>query len=84
MFLGRRELTLPFGAKLRQFLSNGGDPGTAGGLSLAIGGAGGGGGHWPPHPLLHGWGNGGGTSSVLLWFGQGKVAAGLGGHGGAR
>ncbi|KAG2569293.1 APETALA2-like protein 5 isoform X2 [Panicum virgatum] len=49
----------------QQFLSNGGDPGTAGGLSLAIGGAGGGGGHWPPHPLLHGWGNGGGTSWPL-------------------
>ena len=54
-----------FGAKLRQFLGNGADPGTAGGLSLAIGGAGGGGGHWPPHPLLHGWGNGGGTSWPL-------------------
>ena len=62
-----------FGAKLRQFLGNGADPGTAGGLSLAIGGAGGGGGHWPPHlqqqqqqqRLLHGWGIGGGTSWPL-------------------
>ncbi|KAF8762807.1 hypothetical protein HU200_009117 [Digitaria exilis] len=60
-----------FGAKLRQFLSNGGDPGTAGGLSLAIGGAGGGGHYWPPQllqqqqqqRLLHGWGNGGGGTS---------------------
>ncbi|KAG0527791.1 hypothetical protein BDA96_06G263600 [Sorghum bicolor] len=57
-----------------KFLSNG-DPGTAGGLSLAIGGAGGGGGggHWTPQlqhqqqhhqQRLHGgvWANGGGTS----------------------
>ncbi|CAN6250399.1 unnamed protein product [Urochloa humidicola] len=59
---------LPFSPRHQQFLSNGGDPGTAGGLSLAIGGAGG---HWPPHlqhqqhqqRLLHGWGNGGGTAS---------------------
>ncbi|RLM74154.1 hypothetical protein C2845_PM15G23430 [Panicum miliaceum] len=63
---------LPFGPwHHQQFLSNGGDPGTAGRLSLAIGGAGGGGGHWPPHlqqqqqRLLHGWGNGGGTSWPL-------------------
>ncbi|KAL6651518.1 hypothetical protein ACP70R_010443 [Stipagrostis hirtigluma subsp. patula] len=46
--------------KAKQFLSNG-DPGTPGGLSLTIGGAGG---HWPPQ-LLHqqrllGWGNNGG------------------------
>ncbi|XP_039774273.1 APETALA2-like protein 5 isoform X3 [Panicum virgatum] len=56
----------------QQFLGNGADPGTAGGLSLAIGGAGGG--HWPPHlqqqqqqqqRLLHGWGIGGGTSWPL-------------------
>nr|CAB3485969.1 unnamed protein product [Digitaria exilis] len=57
----------------QRFLSNGGDPGTAGGLSLAIGGAGGGGGghYWPAQlqhqqqqqRLLHGWGNGGGGTS---------------------
>ncbi|CAL5029678.1 unnamed protein product [Urochloa decumbens] len=64
---------LPFSPRHQQFLSNGGDPGTAGGLSLAIGGAGGGGGHWPPHlqhhqqqRLLHGWSNGGGTTSWPL------------------
>nr|CAB3488475.1 unnamed protein product [Digitaria exilis] len=61
----------PFGPRHQQFLSNGGDPGTAGGLSLAIGGAGGGGHYWPPQllqqqqqqRLLHGWGNGGGGTS---------------------
>ncbi|KAG0527789.1 hypothetical protein BDA96_06G263600 [Sorghum bicolor] len=67
-------LPLPFSPRHPQFLSNG-DPGTAGGLSLAIGGAGGGGGggHWTPQlqhqqqhhqQRLHGgvWANGGGTS----------------------
>ncbi|XP_020403274.1 APETALA2-like protein 5 isoform X3 [Zea mays] len=63
------QLPLPFGPRhpQSQFLSNGGDPGTSGGLSLAIGGAGGG--HWPPQlqhlqqQRLHGaWANGGGTS----------------------
>ncbi|XP_035820660.1 APETALA2-like protein 5 isoform X8 [Zea mays] len=61
------QLPLPFGPRHPQFLSNGGDPGTSGGLSLAIGGAGGG--HWPPQlqhlqqQRLHGaWANGGGTS----------------------
>ncbi|CAL5025099.1 unnamed protein product [Urochloa decumbens] len=60
---------LPFSPRHQQFLSNGGDPGTAGGLSLAIGGAGG---HWPPHlqhhqqqqRLLHGWSNGGGGGTT--------------------
>ncbi|CAD6259316.1 unnamed protein product [Miscanthus lutarioriparius] len=43
-----QHLPLPFSPRHPQFLSNG-DPGTAGGLSLAIGGAvGGGNGHWPP------------------------------------
>ncbi|TKW06945.1 hypothetical protein SEVIR_7G274400v4 [Setaria viridis] len=62
---------LPFSPRHQQFLSNEGDPGTAGGLSLAIGGAGAVGGHWPPQllqqqqRLLHGWGNGGGTSWPL-------------------
>lgn len=58
---------LPFSPRHPQFLTAGGDPGTAGGLSLAIGGAGGGGGHWPPQlqqqqqqQRLHSWGNGGG------------------------
>ncbi|OEL29707.1 Floral homeotic protein APETALA 2 [Dichanthelium oligosanthes] len=58
---------LPFSPRHQQFLSTG-DPGTAGGLSLAIGGPGGAGGHWPPQlqqQLLHGWGNGGGTSWPL-------------------
>ncbi|CAN6236456.1 unnamed protein product [Urochloa humidicola] len=59
---------LPFSPRHQQFLS---DPGTAGGLSLAIGGAGG---HWPPHlqhqqqqRLLHGWGNGGGGGGTTTW-----------------
>ncbi|KAG8043734.1 hypothetical protein GUJ93_ZPchr0458g22566 [Zizania palustris] len=55
---------LPFSPRHHQFVSNG-DPGTAGGLSLTIGGVGGaGGGHWSPQPppqmQLHGWGSGGG------------------------
>lgn len=61
---------LPFSPRHHQFASNG-DPGTAGGLSLTVGGvSAGGGGHWPPHQYhqlpqqqqqhrLHGgWGNG--------------------------
>ncbi|XP_051219722.1 APETALA2-like protein 5 isoform X1 [Lolium perenne] len=60
---------LPFSPRHPQFASNG-DPGTAGGLSLTVGGAsGGGGGHWPPQQYHHqqqqqqrlhygGWGNG--------------------------
>ncbi|KAJ1273165.1 hypothetical protein BS78_06G259300 [Paspalum vaginatum] len=59
---------LAFSPRHPQFLTNGGDPGTAGGLSLAIGGAGGGGGgHWPPQmqhqQRLHSWGNNGGGTS---------------------
>ncbi|KAL5213903.1 hypothetical protein ABZP36_003055 [Zizania latifolia] len=53
---------LPFSPRHHQFVSNG-DPGTAGGLPLTIGGVGGaGGGHWPPQPQLHGWGSGGGMN----------------------
>lgn len=57
---------LPFSPRHHQFVSNGGDPGTAGGLSLTVGGASGGAGHWHPHlqqqqqQRLHGvWGNNG-------------------------
>ncbi|KAM0882252.1 hypothetical protein ACQ4PT_032421 [Festuca glaucescens] len=54
---------LPFSPRHHQFASNG-DPGTAGALSLTVGGVSGG--HWPPHQYhqqpqqrLHGgWGNG--------------------------
>uniref|UniRef100_J3M216 AP2/ERF domain-containing protein n=1 Tax=Oryza brachyantha TaxID=4533 RepID=J3M216_ORYBR len=52
---------LPFSPRHhQQFVSNG-DPGTAGGLSLTIGGVGG---QWPPQQQ-HGWGNAGGTSWPL-------------------
>ncbi|XP_040379238.1 APETALA2-like protein 5 isoform X2 [Oryza brachyantha] len=51
---------LPFSPRHHQFVSNG-DPGTAGGLSLTIGGVGG---QWPPQQQ-HGWGNAGGTSWPL-------------------